>query len=148
MILLARSNYEIAFGPDEPISSGSSSHLHSQSNGIEDARFVRFQSGDEPAIYYATYTAYDGRTFLPQLLETEDFLHFKICTLNGPAVQNKGGDVPSKNSGSLLHAVSAGQREYSRNVFGARPLLVEFADHFAARGAMGVRSVGKLRFTD
>jgi predicted GH43/DUF377 family glycosyl hydrolase len=91
MILLARSNYEIAFGPDEPISERIIfPFTPSQSNGIEDARFVRFQTGDEPAIYYATYTAYDGRTFLPQLLETEDFLHFKICTLNGPAVQNKG----------------------------------------------------------
>ena len=34
--------------------------------------------------YYATYTAYDGRVILPQMLETEDFLHFKVSTLNGP----------------------------------------------------------------
>ena len=27
---------------------------------------------------------------LPQLLETEDFLHFKVSTLNGPEVRNKG----------------------------------------------------------
>ena len=91
MILLARSNYEIAFGPDQPISERIIFPFSpSQSNGIEDARFVRFQDGDGPPIYYATYTAYDGRTVLPQLLETEDFLHFKVCTLNGPAVQNKG----------------------------------------------------------
>ena len=40
--------------------------------------------------YYATYTAYDGKITLPQLLETPDFVHFKFSTLNGPAVQNKG----------------------------------------------------------
>lgn len=41
-------------------------------------------------MYYATYTAYNGHTTLPQLIETEDFLHFRILTLNGSAVQNKG----------------------------------------------------------
>ncbi|MFZ0710006.1 MAG: glycoside hydrolase family 130 protein, partial [Terrimicrobiaceae bacterium] len=91
MILLARSNYEIAFGPEQPVSERIIFPFSpSQSNGIEDARFVLFQDGDGPPIYYATYTAYDGRTVLPQLLETQDFLHFKVCTLNGPAVQNKG----------------------------------------------------------
>jgi predicted GH43/DUF377 family glycosyl hydrolase len=62
----------------------------SQSNGIEDARFVRFQNDDSSFNYYATYTAYDGKVTLPQLLETPDFLHFKFNLLNGPAVQNKG----------------------------------------------------------
>ena len=62
----------------------------SQSNGIEDARFVRFQNDDGRFTYYATYTAYDGKITLPQLLETPDFVHFKFSTLNGPAVQNKG----------------------------------------------------------
>ena len=62
----------------------------SQSNGIEDARFVRFQNDDGSFTYYATYTAYDGKITLPQLLETPDFVHFKFSTLNGPAVQNKG----------------------------------------------------------
>jgi predicted GH43/DUF377 family glycosyl hydrolase len=41
-------------------------------------------------MYYATYTAYDGKFILPQLVETADFLHFNFSTLNGPAVQNKG----------------------------------------------------------
>ena len=64
--------------------------MPSQSNGIEDARFVRFQNSDGTFTYYATYTAYDGKITLPQLLETRDFFHFKFITLNGPAVQNKG----------------------------------------------------------
>ena len=62
----------------------------SQSNGIEDARFVRFQKDDGSFTYHATYTAYDGKITLPQLLKTPDFVHFKFNTLTGPAVQNKG----------------------------------------------------------
>jgi predicted GH43/DUF377 family glycosyl hydrolase len=41
-------------------------------------------------MYYATYTAYNGRAILPMFIETKDFLHFRILTLNGSAVQNKG----------------------------------------------------------
>ena len=62
----------------------------SQSNGIEDARFVSFHSEDGTRTYYATYTAYDGKAIRPQFLETSDFLHFKFITLNGPAAENKG----------------------------------------------------------
>jgi predicted GH43/DUF377 family glycosyl hydrolase len=91
ILLLAESNYEVHFAPESRVSqrvlfpSGPS-----QSNGIEDARFVRFQNDDGSFTYYATYTAYDGKITLPQLLETPDFLHFNFSTLNGPAVQNKG----------------------------------------------------------
>jgi predicted GH43/DUF377 family glycosyl hydrolase len=91
MLLLAKSNYEVRFTPDQPISQRVIfPSTPSQSNGIEDARFVRFQKDDGTFTYYATYTAYDGKIILPQLLETEDFLHFKFITLNGPAIQNKG----------------------------------------------------------
>ncbi len=61
-----------------------------ESNGIEDARFVRFTEDDGSVMYYATYTAYNGRAILPQFIETQDFLHFRVLTLNGSAVQNKG----------------------------------------------------------
>ena len=61
-----------------------------ESNGIEDARFVRFTEDDGSVLYCATYTAYNGRTILPQWIETPDFLDFRILTLNGRAVQNKG----------------------------------------------------------
>jgi len=88
---LAESNYEVHFSPSTamaeriifPVSSN-------ESNGMEDARFVRFVEDDGSAIYYATYTAYNGRAILPQLLETADFLHFRALTLNGRAVHNKG----------------------------------------------------------
>jgi predicted GH43/DUF377 family glycosyl hydrolase len=61
-----------------------------EARGIEDARFVRFHDEADRSTYYATYTAFDGQVPLPQLFETEDFVRFKISTLNGPEVQNKG----------------------------------------------------------
>jgi predicted GH43/DUF377 family glycosyl hydrolase len=91
ILLLAESNYEVNFAPGSRVSQRVLfPTAPSQSNGIEDARFVRFQNDDGGFTYYATYTAYDGKITLPQLLETPDFVHFKFNTLNGPAVQNKG----------------------------------------------------------
>ncbi len=91
ILLLAESNYEVNFAPESRVSQRVLfPSAPSQSNGIEDARFVRFQQADGSFTYYATYTAYDGKIILPQLLETPDFIHFKFNTLNGPAVQNKG----------------------------------------------------------
>lgn len=91
ILLLAESNYEVNFAPDSRVSQRVLfPSAPSQSNGIEDARFVRFQNDDGSFAYFATYTAYDGKITLPQLLETPDFVHFKFSTLNGPAVQNKG----------------------------------------------------------
>ncbi|MEO5570515.1 MAG: glycosidase, partial [Bacteroidia bacterium] len=44
-----------------------------ESNGIEDARFVRFTDDDGAVTFYATYTAYNGREISPKILETKDF---------------------------------------------------------------------------
>jgi predicted GH43/DUF377 family glycosyl hydrolase len=88
---LAESNYEIHFAPSSEMSERIIFPVSpNESNGIEDARFVRFVEDDGNITYYATYTAYNGRVILPQLIETEDFLNFRALTLNGQAVQNKG----------------------------------------------------------
>jgi predicted GH43/DUF377 family glycosyl hydrolase len=88
---LAESNYEIDFNRASSIAERIIFPVSSnESNGMEDARFVRFTEDDGSVLYYATYTAYNGRAILPQLLETADFLHFRALTLNGRAVQNKG----------------------------------------------------------
>jgi predicted GH43/DUF377 family glycosyl hydrolase len=88
---LAESNYEVHFSPEVSLSERIIFPVSSnESNGMEDARFVRFVEEDGKVIYYATYTAYNGRAILPQLLETHDFLDFRALTLNGRAVQNKG----------------------------------------------------------
>jgi predicted GH43/DUF377 family glycosyl hydrolase len=91
LINLAKSNYEVVYSPDQPLTERIIfPTAPNESNGIEDARFVRFVEDNGDATYVATYTAYDGRVTIPQLLETTDFLRFRICTLNGPEVQNKG----------------------------------------------------------
>jgi predicted GH43/DUF377 family glycosyl hydrolase len=60
-----------------------------QSQGIEDARFVEFSDGGRKT-YYATYTAYTGRAIRSELLETSDFLSFRMSPLQGTAALNKG----------------------------------------------------------
>jgi predicted GH43/DUF377 family glycosyl hydrolase len=88
---LVESNYELAFSPSVPLSQRVIFPVSlNESNGMEDARFVRFVDEDHSATYYATYTAYNGRIILPQLIETPDFLRFCIRTLTGPAIRNKG----------------------------------------------------------
>ncbi|SKA86836.1 Predicted glycosyl hydrolase, GH43/DUF377 family [Prosthecobacter debontii] len=88
---LADSNYELCFSPKLALSERIIFPVSpNESNGIEDARFVRFVEDDGSVMYYATYTAYNGRAILPQFIETEDFLHFRMLTLNGSALENKG----------------------------------------------------------
>jgi predicted GH43/DUF377 family glycosyl hydrolase len=60
-------------------------------NGIEDVRFTRFvEAGGSEAIYYATYTAYDGRSIFPRLLTTTDFNCFSSDVLYGDEATGKG----------------------------------------------------------
>ncbi|MGE5343651.1 MAG: glycoside hydrolase family 130 protein [Candidatus Omnitrophota bacterium] len=88
---LADSHYEISFSRDTLISERVIFPIsYSESNGIEDARFVRFVDDDGTVVYYATYTAYNGYVILPKLLMTKDFCNFKIMPLNGQYAQNKG----------------------------------------------------------
>ncbi len=60
-----------------------------ESNGIEDARFVRFTDDDGSVTFYATYTAYNGREISPKILETKDFYHFTFKPLYGEGARNK-----------------------------------------------------------
>ena len=61
----------------------------SQSHGIEDARFVEFTDGGRKT-YYATYTAYKGTAIRSELIETSDFLSFRMSPLHGATARNKG----------------------------------------------------------
>jgi len=121
ILILAQSNYEVQFAPESRLSERVLFPVTpSQSNGIEDARFVRFEHDDGTRTFYATYTAYDGRLILPQFLETPDFLHFKFITLNGLAVQNKGMALfPRKING---HYAMLGRQDYES-------IYVMFSDH-------------------
>lgn len=88
---LASSNYETSFDPATNISDRVIFPAGpTESHGMEDARFVMFSNDDGSVAYYATYTAFDGFNILPQLIETKDFVSFRISTLNGPSAKNKG----------------------------------------------------------
>ncbi|MGB6449474.1 MAG: glycoside hydrolase family 130 protein [Steroidobacteraceae bacterium] len=60
-----------------------------QANGIEDARFVEFDDNGRKT-FYATYTAYSGKAIGSELIETTNFLSFRMTPLKGTAARNKG----------------------------------------------------------
>ncbi|NOS99138.1 MAG: glycosidase [Phycisphaerales bacterium] len=101
---LARSNYTIRFAADTPPSEVVIFPVtDNESRGIEDARFVLFTDDDAKVSYYGTYTAYNGFRILPQLLTTDDFRTFRIMTLHGKCVQNKGMALfPRKLDGQFV----------------------------------------------
>ena len=91
MMVLARANYEMRFPPESDISERVVFPVSAnETRGIEDARFVKFIEEDGRSCYLATYTAFDGLNVVTQLLETPDFLHFNVHTLNGRHSQTKG----------------------------------------------------------
>jgi predicted GH43/DUF377 family glycosyl hydrolase len=120
--MLARSNHEVQFQPQQQMSDRILfPATPSQRNGIEDARFVCFHDDDGVRTYYATYTAYDGRVVVPELVETSDFLLFRFRTLNGPAAENKGMAMFPRKIGGLYAMLSRQDNEniylmYSDNV--------------------------------
>ncbi len=91
ILSLAQANYEVTYGAEHPLSERvlfPTAPL--ESHGMEDARFVRFEEDDGEVTFFATYTAYDGRSVVPQFIRTRDFVTFRVSTLNGPEVENKG----------------------------------------------------------
>jgi predicted GH43/DUF377 family glycosyl hydrolase len=113
--MLARSNYEVHFQPEQQLNERILfPATPSQRNGIEDARFVRFRNDDGSHIYYATFTAYDGRVVVPELVETSDFLNFRFITLNGPAAENKGMAIFPRKVGDRYAMLS---RQDNENIY-------------------------------
>ncbi len=110
--ILARSNYEVQFQPEQELSERILfPATPSQRNGIEDARFARFRNDDGTHIYYATFTAFDGRVVVPELVETSDFLNFRFITLNGPAAENKGMAIFPRKIGGRYAMLSRQDNE-------------------------------------
>ncbi len=105
MSLLASTNYSMSFHPNTEISSRVIFPVsESEKKGLEDARFVCFEDPEERRrMYYATYTAYSGSAILPQLIETRDFVNFKVSSLHGNAAKNKGMAIfPEKIGGKYV----------------------------------------------
>jgi len=91
MSWLARSNYQLDLPDDVDIDQVVIfPQSENESRGIEDLRLVEFVDDDGSITYFGTYTAWNGQRMLPQMIETTDFDHISIHTLNGRCVQNKG----------------------------------------------------------
>ncbi|MFG1885950.1 glycosylase [Micromonospora sp. NPDC049102] len=63
--------------------------IPAESNGMEDARFVRCTDGSDP-LYRATYTGYDGRSIATRVVASADLRHFEMSPMRGPGARNKG----------------------------------------------------------
>jgi predicted GH43/DUF377 family glycosyl hydrolase len=81
---------ELVFAPDEDISERVIFPVTDfQAHGIEDARFVEFDEGGRK-VFLATYTAYSGQSIRSEMLETTDFVSFRMIPLQGTSAGNKG----------------------------------------------------------
>jgi hypothetical protein len=146
---LAESNYELSF-PESlsmseriifPVSSN-------ESNGIEDARFVRFVEDDGSVIYYATYTAYNGHSILPQLIETG----ISSISASSPSMAEpcRTRAWPSSRAGRrpVHDALPPGRREPASHEIGQPPPLGESGGADAPEGNVGVGENRQLRLAD
>ena len=106
VMLIGEANYSVRFDPSSNLSQRVIfPSAPSQSNGIEDARFVQFFNDDGTSKYYATFTAFNGRSCLPQLMETDDFVTFRFVTLTGD-VSNKGMALFPRKVGGKYYMLS------------------------------------------
>ncbi len=92
-----------------------------ESMGMEDVRFVAFTE-NEKTRYIGTYTAYNGYKISPQLIITEDFVHFRARSMYGDAVSDKGMALfPEKIDGKYVMIGRQGGENitimYSDNLF-------------------------------
>ena len=119
---IAERTYGVDFRKDTPLAErvlwpSTSAERH----GMEDARFVRVTGDDGDAVYYATYTAYDGDEIRQQLLETADFCSFTSSPLVGDAAANKGMALFPRRIGGRFAALSRCDRESNSVAFSDNP---------------------------
>ncbi|MEO8933466.1 MAG: glycosidase [Xanthomarina sp.] len=129
---LVDSYYDIEFQQDSDISERVIYPISaSESNGIEDARFVSFIDDDGSVKFYATYTAYNGHTILPKFLSTRDFCTFRIMPLHGKGALGKNLALfPKKVNGkyamlSRLDGVNNYVMFSERNTLWDDPILIQ-----------------------
>ncbi len=96
-------NYDVITDIDAPICEGVIfPNAVGESMGMEDVRFVAFTENDKTQ-YIGTYTAYNGHKISPQLIITDDFVQFKVRSMYGAAVSDKGMALfPEKIDGKYV----------------------------------------------
>jgi predicted GH43/DUF377 family glycosyl hydrolase len=109
---IAERTYSIRFEDGTPVGERVlMPEMSAESNGMEDARFVRFVGDDGTVTYYASYTAYNGTDIGQQLLETKDFAHFTSSPMVGAAAANKGLALFPRRIEGRFAALSRSDRE-------------------------------------
>lgn len=88
---LAGCDYDIETSPEGSITEVVLFPIcEAESQGMEDMRIVRFTDDDGSVRYYGTYTAYNGRQTLPQIVEMPELNVARVRTLHGRCARNKG----------------------------------------------------------
>ncbi|MEP6797029.1 MAG: glycosidase-like protein [Lapillicoccus sp.] len=109
---LVASNYLLVFPDDLDLSARV---LHpvspAEARGMEDARFTAFVGEDGTTTHYATYTAYDGSSIAPHLIQTDDFRTFSVRQQTGEAATNKGMALFPRRIDGRFFAISRWDRE-------------------------------------
>jgi predicted GH43/DUF377 family glycosyl hydrolase len=109
---LVSSNYRVVFPDDLDLSARV---LHpvspAESRGMEDARFTGFVGPDGAVTHYATYTAYDGSSIAPHLIQTDDFRTFSVRQQTGKPATNKGMALFPRLIDGRFRAISRWDRE-------------------------------------
>ena len=114
---IAERTYDISFSADTSLAERVLlPATAAERNGMEDARFVRFEHRDGTVSYFATYTAYDGFDIAQQLLETADFRAFAASPIVSLA-SNKGLALFPRRIGSRFAALSRSDHETNTVVF-------------------------------
>ena len=100
---LAQSEYEIERENTDNLSNLVLFPLsQTESQGMEDMRLVYFEHPDGTIRYYGTYTAFNGTSILPQILELAPDEYAVVHTLHGQFARNKGMALfPKKINGQF-----------------------------------------------
>jgi predicted GH43/DUF377 family glycosyl hydrolase len=119
---IAERTYSIGFEDGTPLGERVlMPEMSAESNGMEDARFVRFVGDDGNVTYYASYTAYNGTDIGQQLLETKDFAHFTSSPMVGAAAANKGLALFPRRIEGRFAALSRSDRESNTITYSETP---------------------------
>ena len=144
---------ELTFNPEEELSERVIFPVtESQSNGIEDARFVEFRDENRKT-YYATYTAYSGRAIRSELIETRDFMSFRLTPLKGAAARNKGMALFPRRIGGKYAMIARQDNEnlyliYSDDLYtwdGGQAILKPEFPGSSSRSAIADRQSNSMR---
>jgi predicted GH43/DUF377 family glycosyl hydrolase len=92
-------------------------HAPSESNGLEDARFVRFVGDHGSVTYFGTYTAFDGLRIAQHILDTKDFRTFRSSPMIGAAAATKGLAIFPRRVNGQFVALTRSDRESNEVAF-------------------------------